>query len=424
MKLKFGLLLSVLMACALSMVACKVERTPSTSLHKHSLDYHQTVLPTCTEEGNIEYWGCAECGKKYSDETATIELKSVVLEALGHDFSEKWVSGDEEHWHECTRCGEIEARMPHEWGAGNTVNAPTCTEDGLIEYVCDVCNKTRTEIIPARHTFSTEWSGNDECHWRKCEFCGEVTDEAQHVSDDGDTCAICGYVYRYTVGLSFKPINNNSEYEVTMASFTDGDIVIPESFNGVPVTTIASNAFFMTDITSISIPASVNYIGKQAFFSCTKLTSVNIADVAAWCAMEFESDTTATSNPLKYGQLYVNGELANTLVIPDEVQSVNSSVFRDCKTIINLVMGTNVQSIGANAFRNCDNLANIFYKGANRAAWDLIHTGSNNDNLTGATIYYYRADNPFEGEGAAESGFFWHYDTDNLTPVIWQKENA
>ena len=60
-----------------------------------------------------------------------------------------------------------------------------------------------------------------------------------------------------------------------------GDLIIPDSveYDGVkyPVTSIGKNAFYhCTGLTSIEIPNSVTSIGGYAFQGCTGLTSVEI----------------------------------------------------------------------------------------------------------------------------------------------------
>ena len=53
---------------------------------------------TCTEDGNIAYWYCPDCGKYFADEACTqeITLESTVIKALGHDYQDG----------KCTVCGE------------------------------------------------------------------------------------------------------------------------------------------------------------------------------------------------------------------------------------------------------------------------------------------------------------------------------
>jgi len=54
-----------------------------------------------------------------------------------------------------------------------------------------------------------------------------------------------------------------------------GDIVIASTFNGYPVTSIQSYAFyFNSSLTSVTIPGSVTSTGLGAFDSCASLTNV------------------------------------------------------------------------------------------------------------------------------------------------------
>ena len=45
---------------------------------------------------------------------------------------------------------------------------------------------------------------------------------------------------------------------------------------GYPVTTISDNAFEYTDITSATIPSSVNKIGDWAFCECNDMVAISI----------------------------------------------------------------------------------------------------------------------------------------------------
>ena len=55
----------------------------------HNLTKTEEKAPTCTAEGNTEYWTCETCGKHFSDEEGKteIELSATVIPAVGHSFS-------------------------------------------------------------------------------------------------------------------------------------------------------------------------------------------------------------------------------------------------------------------------------------------------------------------------------------------------
>ena len=61
------------------------------------------------------------------------------------------------------------------------------------------------------------------------------------------------------------------EYESAISSSVEGVIIIPPSINGYTVTKIGYNAFNGCNLTSITIPKTVDYICKGAFYNCPKV---------------------------------------------------------------------------------------------------------------------------------------------------------
>src|SRR5688572_30005781 len=74
--------------------------------------------------------------------------------------------------------------------------------------------------------------------------------------------------------FSYTTINGT----ITITGYTGpgGAVAIPDTINGLPVTSIGDYAFTQrTSLTSVTIPDSVTTIGESAFESCS-LTSVTI----------------------------------------------------------------------------------------------------------------------------------------------------
>jgi hypothetical protein len=81
-----------------------------------------------------------------------------------------------------------------------------------------------------------------------------------------------------TPGLEYKLTSDGKGYSVSKGTIhptSTNDVVIPASYNNLPVTTIANMAFnSCPGIRSVTIPASVTSISQAAFVDCIALNSV------------------------------------------------------------------------------------------------------------------------------------------------------
>ena len=64
----------------------------------------------------------------------------------------------------------------------------------------------------------------------------------------------------------------------TISDECTGHIVIPETYNGLPVQEILNCGFIGSTITSVFIPGSIMRINYKAFDSCMQLKNVTIAN--------------------------------------------------------------------------------------------------------------------------------------------------
>jgi len=149
-----------------------------------------------------------------------------------------------------------------------------------------------------------------------------------------------------------------------------GELVIPDTIEGYPVTCIASWGAFMdcSSLTSVTIPDSVTSIGSSAFAGCTSLTSMVIPDsVTVVGTSVFNNCTSLTSVTIgkgvtKIGDWMFSGCSSLTMVtIPDSVYKIEESAFAFCTSLEQVICGNGLAYVGASAFEHCSNLSQITF---------------------------------------------------------------
>ena len=370
MKRKFFLtILTVIMvgSCAIGLAACGSSNEKDT--HKHQLQHFDAVSATCTEDGNKEYWHCSACGKYFSDAQATAETdqSKTIIPAKGHTFSKNWSHDDTYHWHACQNCDEVSDKAEHAWESGVVTKQPTCTEDGTRERECFVCNATGQETIFAtEHAFPKDWSYDDTYHWHACQNCDEVSDKAEHTRIDG-ICSVCG-APEPSIGLGYILNNAGTGYSVNgIGTCTDADIVIPSTYNGLPVTSVEEAAFFNCySITGITLPDSIISIGRIAFANCSALTSViipdsviDIKDSAFSGCRSLESITLPDSITSIERYVFNSCYALESITIPDSVIDIEDYAFFCCTGLKSITIPSSVKSIGGYSFSYCTSLTGI-----------------------------------------------------------------
>ena len=172
----------------------------------------------------------------------------------------------------------------------------------------------------------------------------------------------------YTENLNFEKISGKNEYRLLgLGSTYEIDIVIPPTYNGMPVTEIDNSAFRdCVSLTSIAIPNSVQSIGFYAFWGCSSLQSVtidnsvqSIGDYAFCGCSELTSVTIGNSVQSIGDYAFYSCSSLTSIEIPNSVQSIGNYVFSGCSSLTSIEIPNSVQSIGDCAFWGCSSLTSI-----------------------------------------------------------------
>ena len=183
---------------------------------------------------------------------------------------------------------------------------PTCTEDGLtVGMHCDKCGKVIVEqtAIPktghsetviglAKEATCTE---DGVSGGKKCLACDVVLEEQEVIPATGHSygnngrCEAC---LHQEFKFSYNAVDNTLTL-VGLGFDFDGNLIIPKTFNNIPVTAIGSDAMLRSDaqgITVVVIPDSITSIGKDAFAYCASLTDVYFTGTEAqWAEIAIAS---------------------------------------------------------------------------------------------------------------------------------------
>ncbi len=184
--------------------------------------------------------------------------------------------------------------------------------------------------------------------------------------------------------LAIFNVSNGKITGLTSHGETLSSLVIPESIDGVNITSIGSSAFEDCDLLeSVSLGENITHIEDKAFANCISLKTIIIPKFVAKTITYKISETAFDNcislqninflgtidewiqlvsryqlyNPYFGYYLYINCELQTEITINEK--EICSYAFYNCLSLKSVVISDNAKSIGDYAFYGCSSLENI-----------------------------------------------------------------
>ena len=173
------------------------------------------------------------------------------------------------------------------------------------------------------------------------------------------SCKLCGAV-------KIDGVNYSLDYNTKTAAVAPnidkyaGDVFIPDSIKYEGITYLVDgfqlDAFQnCNELTSVTIPKRITFIGSDTFKGCDALIDIYITDLEAWCNIWSENEDHCLYLPPYH--LYLNGEEIKDLIIPDNITSLNiDNIFGSCVGLNSVTLPKNFTHIGRYAFQGCPNI--------------------------------------------------------------------
>ena len=226
----------------------------------------------------------------------------------------------------------------HNWILYDTIDS-TCYLVGHNYYKCDVesCFETYEEEISMKeHTPQIIEGINSTCfetgltEGKICSVCQYILQEQtetpilEHEYVD-NICIHCEEQY-FTPNSDFTLNDSGDEYEY-ITPYEAESIVIPDTYNGIPVTSFEIRPDIVNQIEEIVIGNNITTIPYLAFQHCVNLKSVTIGSGV----------TTIESYAFNYCSSL------EELIIPDNVTTIEENAFSWCTNMKKIVVGNGIE---------------------------------------------------------------------------------
>ncbi len=154
----------------------------------------------------------------------------------------------------------------------------------------------------------------------------------------------------------FTYTTNNGTITIWRYTGPGGDVTIPDTINGLPVTSIGGWAFSgCTNLTAVTLGDSVTSIRQEAFWGCRGLTTITVNTNNP----DYSSVDGVLLNKSQITLIQCPEGKAGSYTIPNSITSIGDGAFMFCTSLTNVIIPSRVTRIRQEAFWGCRGLTSV-----------------------------------------------------------------
>ena len=247
-----------------------------------------------------------------------------------------------------------------------------------------------------------------------------TTEETEDDEDSGG--GFFDWLNKDVLEFEFELNSDGKSYTLLEYNYLSPDATetasIPDTYEGLPVTIIADQAFYAcTDLEKVIIPEGITTIGEYAFYHCDKLSEIKFPSTLRIIKRyAFEGCDSLTSVDLGWSvnvgfRAFFDCAKLETVVVGNAnggTASIDDYAFNSCKKLKSAKL-EGVTSVGENAFQSCERLTEVYF------STDLYQIGA-------SAFEYCKALGKIYFRGTADDynisyGHWWIKDTGNIEEI-------
>ncbi len=190
-------------------------------------------------------------------------------------------------------------------------------------------------------------------------------------------------------GFSFYYNEDTNTYSIRSYLGDSVNVVVPNNYNDISVSTIYESAFrggFVSvesielpesliefpvltglfDLKTVNIPTSISVLPENAFSNCTSLLNIEIPEsvivIDEFCFESSGLKQIAIPNSVQVigNRAFQNCKNLFSVQLPEGINEISLELFSGCTSLAEITIPSNVTKIGEKAFYRCQSLTDVY----------------------------------------------------------------